>query len=90
MSDKLSRKLELFRKMRALIIKQAEVEARLAGSHMVEAEHRWTSPPGSPRSSLGRWSFAMARRPSVRPGSGQGCRWIWRQFRPDLGFAADR
>jgi hypothetical protein len=36
--DKLSRELEFFRKVRALI-KQAEVEARLAGSHMVEAEH---------------------------------------------------
>jgi hypothetical protein len=29
---------------------------------------------------LERWSFAMARRPSGRPGSGQGCRWIWCPF----------
>jgi hypothetical protein len=37
MFDELSRELEFFRKMRALI-KQAEVEARLAGSHMGETE----------------------------------------------------
>ena len=43
MFDELSRELEFFRKMRALI-KQAEVEARLAGSHMGETER----PPVDP------------------------------------------
>ncbi len=38
MFDKLRRELKLCREMRALI-KQAEVEAHLACSHMVEAEH---------------------------------------------------
>lgn len=42
MFERLSRELEFFREMQALI-KQAEVEARLAGSRMVEAEHLLTA-----------------------------------------------
>ncbi|MGH3823542.1 MAG: Clp protease N-terminal domain-containing protein [Pseudonocardiaceae bacterium] len=64
MFDKLSRRWEFFREMQALL-KQAEVEARLAGSRMVEAEHLLTAmaavPFGPASRALGRLGLSRDR-----------------------------